>query len=757
MNITQKEKLLVIIIRYFLPIFIIFITILASILVTYEHKSNIQTEKEYIKNQYITDQKELIKSDLKRVYNYIKNKEKNTKENLQIDLKSRVNNAYSILNSIYENNKDKKTKKEIIEQIKYALKDIRFSKGKGYFFIFTMNANTILNSAFPKLNGMSLWNHQDAKGTFIFQDMKKLLKNKNEVYYDWYWKDPLKKDEGERLKIGYFKKFEPYGLYIGTGFYYEDYVHNLKDEVANYISKLRYKDDRYVFIIDEYRDLIVSKHESILNINIQEYADGDFWENSIDKLTKNKSREDGLYVEYGLNVDELDEPIKKISYLLYFENWDWVLGTGFELSSINATIKQKQNYLEEKYKTYLNNIFLIGFIFVFFLLILSYFISKYIEKSFFNYTSDLEEKQDLLLKAHEVGGFGNWEVDTNSMTAIWSDSIIKIFGIEKMPEKVGPEFLKTIMHKEDWKCFESSMYSAIKEHKEHKCTYRIIKPDSSIVWIDCKGEYDSRTNKIVGTIQDITERMQFEIDKHEKEKIIQYQSKMAAMGEMIGNIAHQWRQPLSVISTASTGIKLKKEMGELSDEDLLTTMDSINNSTQYLSQTIDDFRNFFNPAQQNYIMVSIEDVIDSTLNLVHAQYVSKGITIIKNIEDISLKTSKNGLIQVLINILNNSRDVLAEQKKQKKFIFINSFKKSKDLLIEIYDNGNGIDEKIINRIFEPYFTTKYKSQGTGIGLFMSQEIIEKQLNGTIVAENYSYNYEGEDYTGAKFTIKISLS
>jgi signal transduction histidine kinase len=186
-------------------------------------------------------------------------------------------------------------------------------------------------------------------------------------------------------------------------------------------------------------------------------------------------------------------------------------------------------------------------------------------------------------------------------------------------------------------------------------------------------------------------------------------------------------------------------------------MDSINNSTQYLSQTIDDFRNFFNPAKQNFIMVSIEDIIESTFNLVHAQYVSKGISIIKNIENISLKTSKNGLIQVLINILNNSRDVLAEQEKQKKYIFINSFKKSKDLVIEIYDNGNGIDEKIINRIFEPYFTTKYKSQGTGIGLYMSQEIIEKQLNGKIVAENYSYNYEGEDYMGAKFTIKISLS
>ncbi|WP_428025426.1 sensor histidine kinase, partial [Arcobacter sp.] len=233
--------------------------------------------------------------------------------------------------------------------------------------------------------------------------------------------------------------------------------------------------------------------------------------------------------------------------------------------------------------------------------------------------------------------------------------------------------------------------------------------------------------------------------------------KMAAMGEMIGNIAHQWRQPLSVISTASTGIKLKKEMGTLGEEELLSTMDNINESTQYLSQTIDDFRNFFNPNEQNLSMVNIKDIFDKTFNLLSPQYASKGITIIKSIDDITFMTSNNGLIQVLINILNNSRDVLLEKKEEKKYIFINAFKKRNNLLIEIYDNGNGRDETIINRIFEPYFTTKHKSQGTGIGLYMSQEIVEKQLNGEILVENYKYNYEGKNYKGAKFTIKISLS
>ena len=240
-------------------------------------------------------------------------------------------------------------------------------------------------------------------------------------------------------------------------------------------------------------------------------------------------------------------------------------------------------------------------------------------------------------------------------------------------------------------------------------------------------------------------------------KLFEAQSKMATMGEMLGNIAHQWRQPLSSISTAATGIKLQKELDILKDEDIIHNMDLINSSAQYLSKTIDDFRNFLNPSNNSTSHFLISNTFDKTINLIKAQFVAKEIEIIKNIDSISILSIENELIQVLINILNNSRDALINVKNQKRYIFINVYKKENNLVIEIKDNAKGIPEDIIHRIFEPYFTTKHQSQGTGIGLYMSEQITRTHLKGIVSVKNSSYHYEGTDYKGALFTIKIPMN
>jgi signal transduction histidine kinase len=231
---------------------------------------------------------------------------------------------------------------------------------------------------------------------------------------------------------------------------------------------------------------------------------------------------------------------------------------------------------------------------------------------------------------------------------------------------------------------------------------------------------------------------------------------MAAMGEMLANIAHQWRQPLSAISTAATGVKLQKEINCLTDKDFDSALTSINSSAQYLSHTIDDFRNFFNPNNSKVQEFNITKTFNKILSILSAQFIAKKIEIIKNIENIKLSSIENELMQVLINILNNSRDVLEKIEDQKRLIFIDSYKNQKNLIIEIKDNAKGISEEIIDRIFEPYFTTKHKSQGTGIGLYMSKSIIEKHLKGSITVTNTTYTYENMKYKGAKFTIEIPI-
>ncbi|MGB5793603.1 sensor histidine kinase, partial [Poseidonibacter sp.] len=241
----------------------------------------------------------------------------------------------------------------------------------------------------------------------------------------------------------------------------------------------------------------------------------------------------------------------------------------------------------------------------------------------------------------------------------------------------------------------------------------------------------------------------------EKDSMLAQQSKMAAMGEMIENIAHQWRQPLNLISISSTGMKLKKEHDILSNEEFNEGMDQITRSSNYLSQTIDDFREFFSPNKKK-ILFNIKDTFEKTFELLDAQLLAKDIILIKDIDEVEIFSYENELIQVIINLINNSKDELVKYENIKRMIFISAKANSRTVTINIKDNAGGIDESIINRIFEPYFTTKHKSQGTGIGLYMSREIIVKHMKGKLEVSNSKYIYQNISYKGASFDIKLSL-
>ena len=266
---------------------------------------------------------------------------------------------------------------------------------------------------------------------------------------------------------------------------------------------------------------------------------------------------------------------------------------------------------------------------------------------------------------------------------------------------------------------------------------------------------DGNVKHYIGVFTNISKEKEQESLLKEKERFIFQQSKMAAMGEMLENIAHQWRQPLSVISTAATGIKMEKEFGISTESVELERLTLINDSAQFLSQTIDDFRNFFKPKKDKEAFF-IEEMIDKTLNIVSSKFKNRNIQMIKNIDTIKIIGYESELIQVIMNILNNARDILEEKEIEDRLVFINSFIQDTDVIITIKDTGGGIDKDVISKIFEPYFTTKHQSQGTGIGLYMSEEIIKKHMNGSISVDNNIFTYNDKEYTGAMFTLTIPL-
>jgi len=275
-----------------------------------------------------------------------------------------------------------------------------------------------------------------------------------------------------------------------------------------------------------------------------------------------------------------------------------------------------------------------------------------------------------------------------------------------------------------------------------------------------KGHYGTRVDENVIKIflSDITEvmtltkKLKKEIDLNSK--LLQEQAKMAGMGEMLGNIAHQWRQPLSVISTIASSTDVNNDFDMLEKEEVTNSMNEINLNVQHLSTTIDDFRNFYKTDKRTKDF-SIKNAIDKTFKLSVSQFKTVGITIVQEVEDLVINGLENELIQVFMNIINNARDELITQDNLR-LLLIDASLKDNNLEINITDNAGGISEDILSEIFKAQFTTKAETNGTGIGLYMSKIIIEEHMKGTITAQNVEFLYGNISYRGAKFSILLPL-
>jgi len=223
----------------------------------------------------------------------------------------------------------------------------------------------------------------------------------------------------------------------------------------------------------------------------------------------------------------------------------------------------------------------------------------------------------------------------------------------------------------------------------------------------------------------------------QQQQLIQ-QSRAAALGEMFDNIAHQWRQPIGAINAAIINAEFDIELEGLNEETIQQTFKTVNECTQFLSQTIDDFKNFSNPdkTMQEFF---VHKAIKNTLSIIRGAYSMNSITLnyepneaLKNLE---VYGYFGELTQVILNILSNAKDVLLERSINNATASILLYEKDNQVVIEICDNAGGIDDTIVSKIFDPYFTTKHKSQGTGIGLYMSQRIIEENFNGVLKVVN----------------------
>jgi signal transduction histidine kinase len=605
---------------------------------------------------------------------------------------------------------------------------------------------------------MILFLYFESKKTFNEEktgiEQKYILKNKEQIKEEVNrvseYINYLQKTTEEELKKSVKSRvYEAHA--IATGIYEKYKDTKTKEEIFELIkvslSSIRFNDGRgYFFMDDVYGNKLSHPIDtSIEGKNFLNFADvkGYKFFESIVNVIKNKTEK---FDEYYWNKPNTNNEIaRKISFFKYFEPLNIAIGTGEYFDDFEKGIQKKAlDYIDLIRFGKSGYIFVINYDGIY----LGHIKKNYIGKSYIenNDAADNRNVIENLIKISKAGnGFYSYVQNQKPDNKISTNKISYVQGLNEWQWLIGTGF------------YEDDIKDDIIEAKKR---------------IDEKYDNYMKNILFIGLILMIILLLiskyistfieqkfnQYKIELNKKQTILHQQSKMAAMGEMIGNIAHQWRQPLSTITTASTGMILQKEMGILNDEFFFEATKKINSSAQHLSKTIDDFRNFFSPNKIKS-NIHLENLFAITFDLISAQFSAKDIKIIKNIENIELYTYENELLQALINILNNARDELIKlPNDEEKFIFIDAFKSGTNKLeITIKDNAGGIKEENLEKVFEPYFSTKHKAQGTGIGLYMTEEIITKHLNGQIFVENKEFVYDNKTYFGAQFTIELNLS
>jgi len=306
----------------------------------------------------------------------------------------------------------------------------------------------------------------------------------------------------------------------------------------------------------------------------------------------------------------------------------------------------------------------------------------------------------------------------------------------------GEEYLqKKVSESENWLAHLINNPTSI-----HKVKILDMDKNSRIYLVRFQEYYQDNETKYIVSFDEITQLEQELANNRIKDKQLLEQSRLAQMGEMISMIAHQWRQPLAAISSASTAIQIKAKRDKLSNDLAVDLALKISQYSQHLSTTINDFRDFFKSNKQKQ-QTSYKEIVDGVLNIVSESMSNKNIKIIKELEcKEGFESYQNELKQVILNLIKNAEDILVEKEISDKYILIKSFAKENSCILEVSDNGGGIPAEIINKVFDPYFSTKTKKDGTGLGLYMSKTIIEDHCSGKLEVSN------NED--GAVFTITL---
>ena len=363
-------------------------------------------------------------------------------------------------------------------------------------------------------------------------------------------------------------------------------------------------------------------------------------------------------------------------------------------------------------------------------------------------------------------GVGIMIVDKNRIILEANKTVCDILGYE-YKEIINKHAKILHISEESSQRFEEIAFNTILKNNSLNLEYKFKHKDGHPIWIKVTGDAIEDKQEVLWIVTNIDKQVRFQeelanlndilnnkLDKQvevlrEKDRQLQYQSRLAQMGEMLNMISHQWRQPLMSICATTSFLHGKLLINEFEQKEFINELGIIEDSSEYLSNTIDDFRSFFKIDKQK-VLTSLESIVENTLKIIKPVLSYNHIeikTIYKSNKEIF--NLKNEIRQVVLNILKNAEDAFIQNDIKNRKIIISTFTQDNFTFLEISDNAGGIKPYHLNKIFNSYFTTKSSLNSTGLGLSMSTTIIEDNCKGTITAKN-------NDINGASFTIKLPI-
>ncbi|MDD2780732.1 PAS domain-containing sensor histidine kinase [Sulfuricurvum sp.] len=350
---------------------------------------------------------------------------------------------------------------------------------------------------------------------------------------------------------------------------------------------------------------------------------------------------------------------------------------------------------------------------------------------------EMRERYELAINGTSEG-LWDWDLITN-----------EIYFSPRWKEMVGyrddelPNALETwigLVHPDDLEQANQAIEASLQDSKiPYENVHRLRHKKGHYIWNLDRGQVivneAQQPVRMIGFHTDITRQQQMIEEIKTTQELMMAQSRHAAMGEMISMIAHQWRQPLSIVSMIVNNLLVDIELDGLDENKCTTSSKEILSQVNFLSKTIDVFRDFFRPSKEKEL-ADIVEMIHEALAIIDASLKNKGISIeISNPSDVRAKVYSRELLQVVINIIKNAKEALVMSNVSDPSIKIEIKEEGEMVDIAISNNGPSITTEVISHIFEPYFSTKDEKIGTGLGLYMSKIIVEKHLHGVISVHN----------------------